>query len=331
MRLPRPIRAIATACLLTGATAAAAAVAAPAALAQAPAPVPAPLVLSGPADGAELTAGSAPALHARGVPGDSTLELHVSASPQPLDACGRIGTDIARAGGVPLGGDPELFDFPTAGWFATVGTYYWQVSRQGADGTCVATEARRLILTAATGARPDLGALPALSTERIPRRIGSSNGATFVIRTGGIPPGVSRARFLELVRNSARRWRLHSEGRRPGGPVFGNGRSEVGFSNVQVPRQALGVTIFGRRGVGGRRERDLILRADIPWEAGPEHPTRGRIDLETVLLHEFGHVAGNRFHVPRGCRNTPMVVGLATGEWWRSTADFSYRACNRGG
>jgi hypothetical protein len=331
MRLPGPIRALAAACLLTGAPAAAAALTAPPALAQTPAPVPAPLVLSGPADGAALSAGTAPPLHARSPVGDAGLELHVSASPQVLDACGRIGAEVVRAAAVPVAGDPELFDFPSSGWFDAPGTYYWQVSRAAADGTCAATEARRLVLAAATGAPPDLGALPVLSTERIPRRIGSSNGATFVIRTSGVPRGVSKARFLELVRNSARRWRLHSAGARPGRAVFGNGRSEVGFSNLQVPRQALGVTIFGRRGAGGRRERDLILRADLPWEDGPAHPTRGRIDLETVLVHEFGHVAGNRFHVPRGCRNTPMVVGLATGEWWRSTADFSYRACNGGG
>src|SRR5215213_4775370 len=140
MRLSRPIRALATACLLTGPPAAAAATAAPAALAQAPAPAPAPLVLSGPADGAQLTAGSAPA-----------LQLRVSASPQVLDACGRIGAEVAQAAGVPLGGDPELFDFPTSGWFATPGTYYWQVSRASADGTCAATEVRRLVLTAPTG------------------------------------------------------------------------------------------------------------------------------------------------------------------------------------
>jgi hypothetical protein len=322
MRLLRPIRALAAACLLAGAAAT------PAAHAQAPG---APLVLSGPADGAELTAGTAPELRARGVVGDTGLELHVSAAPTPLDACGRIGAEVAQAAGVPVAGDPELFDFPTSGWFATPGTYYWQVSRAAADGTCTATEARRLVLTAATGERPDVGTLPMLSTERIPRRIGSSNGATFTIRTAGVPPSVSKARFLELVRNSARRWRLHSAGTRPGRAVFGNGRSEVGFSNLQIPRSALGVTIFGRPGAGGRRERDLILRADIPWQDGPEHPTRREIDLETVILHELGHFAGNRFHIPRGCRDTPMVVGLATGEWWRSTRDFAYRACIRGG
>ncbi|HEX2102972.1 MAG TPA: hypothetical protein VHF51_04935 [Solirubrobacteraceae bacterium] len=328
MRLPGPTRALAAACLFAGMPAAAAVLTAPTALAQAPG---APLVLSGPVDGAELRAGTVPPLSARGVGGDAGLELHVSASPQPLDACGRIGAEVARAAGVPVAGDPELFDFPTSGWFATPGTYYWQVSRAAADGTCTATEARRLILAAATGQRPGVGVLPVLSAERIPRRIGATNGATFVIRTAGIPRGVSKARFLRLVRNSARRWRLHSAGARPGRAVFGNGRSEVGFSNLQAPRQALGVTIFGRRNANGRRERDLILRADIPWEDGPEYPTRRRMDLETVILHELGHMAGNRFHVPRGCSNTPMVVGLATGEWWRSTADFSFRGCDGGG
>jgi len=201
------------------------------------------------------------------------------------------------------------------------------VSRTGADGSCTATEVRSLVLTAPLPARPDLAGL---SQQRIPTSVGRSNGATFVIRTGGVPAGVSRARFLALVRNSGRRWRLHSAGTVPGRPRFGNGRSEVGFSTTQVPRGALAVTIIGRRR-GGGLERDLIIRADIPWQAGPDHPTRAQIDLETVILHEFGHVAGNRFHVPRGCRDTPMVVGLASGEWWRSTTDFSYRACNTAG
>jgi hypothetical protein len=283
-----------------------------------------PLALSGPADGASLIAGAGPGLQARSVAGDSGLQLRVSASPQPIDACGRINAEIAQANGTPSATDPALYDFPAGRWFDRPGTYYWQISRAGADGLCAATPVRRLVLTPPVPSQP---ALAGLSNERIPRSIGRSNGASFVIRTGGIPPGVSRARFLALVRNAARRWGLHSLGTAPGRPRFGNGRSEVGFSTAQVPRQALAVTIVGRRQANGRRERDLILRADLPWEQGPERPTRARIDLETVLLHEFGHVAGNQFHVPRGCRDTPMVVGLATGEWWRSTTDFSYRAC----
>jgi hypothetical protein len=287
-----------------------------------------PLAPSGPADGTRLTAGADPGLQARGVAGDTGLELRVSRSAQPVDACLRIGAEVAQAPGRVSAADPALFSFATGAWYATPGTYYWQVVRTGADGSCAATEARQLVLASGVPSGPDLAGL---SSERIPGRIGSSNGASFVIRTGGIPAGVDRARYLTLVRNAARRWRLHSLGTVPGRPVFGNGRSEVGFSTAQVPRQALAVTVFGRRRSDGRRERDLILRADLPWEQGPDHPTRGRIDLQTVLLHEFGHVAGNRFHVPRGCRDTPMVVGLATGEWWRSTTDYSYRACNRTG
>jgi hypothetical protein len=283
-----------------------------------------PLVLSGPADGASLTAGAAPGLQARSVAGDSGLQLRVSASPEATDACARINAEVAQADATPAANDPALYDFPTGPWYDSAGTYYWQVSRAGADGSCAATPVRRLVLTAAVPSQPDLAGL---SNERIPRSIGHSNGASFVIRTGGIPRGVSRGRLLALVRNAARRWGLHSLGTLPGTPRFGNGRSEVGFSTAQVPRQALAVTVVARRRANGRRERDLILRADLPWEQGPEHPSRARIDLETVLLHEFGHVAGNAFHVPRGCSDTPMVVGLATGEWWRSTTDFSYRAC----
>lgn len=312
MRLPRIARSILAACVL--------AAGAPAPAAAAPGD---PLAPEGPAAGARLTAGTAPALRARSVAGDSGLELRVSRNPAAIDACGRINAEVAQAPGTAVAADPALYDFPTARWYDQPGTYFWQVIRTGPDGSCTATAARQLFLEAALPARPELAGL---SQERIPRTVGSSNGASFQIRTGGIPAGMSRVRFLALVRNSGRRWRLHSLGTLPGQPRFGNGRSEVGFSTSQVPRQALAVTIVGRRR-GGGLERDLILRADIPWQVGPDHPTRAQVDLETVILHEFGHVAGNRFHVPRGCRDTPMVVGLASGEWWRSTSDFSYRAC----
>jgi hypothetical protein len=316
MRRPRLAVALAAAAALLG-TAAAPAGAAPGD----------PLALSGPADGARLTAAAAVALHVRGVAGDTGIELRVSRSPAVLDACGRIGAEVAFAAGTPEAGDPSLFDFATGRWFDQPGTYYWQADRAGADGSCSATEVRRLTLTAALPVPP---ALAGLSQERIPRSIGRSNGASFRIRTSGVPAGVSPARFLALVRNSARRWRLHSLGTLPGSPRFGNGRSEVGFSTTQVPRAALAVTIIGRRR-GGGLERDLLIRAAVPWDEGPAHPTRRQYDLETVILHEMGHFAGNEFHVPRGCRDTPMVVGLARGEWWRSTTDFSYRACNTGG
>jgi hypothetical protein len=318
MRRPRPaLRAAVLACLLTALTA-------PAAMAAGE-----PISLIGPADGARLTAGASVVLRAGSFSGDTGLVLHISRSADPVDGCGRIGGDVAEAAGVPLARDLSLHEFPAGRWFDVPGTYYWQVSRAEGDGTCTVTGVRRITLASATASRPDLAGL---SSERIPSRIGSSNGATFVIRTSGIPAGVSRARFLALVRGAGRRWRLHSAGTVPGRPVFGNGRSEVGFSASEVPREALGVTISGRSFRRGRTiERDLILRPGLPWEPGPAHPQRDEVDLETVILHEFGHFAGNSFHVPRGCTNTPMVVGLAGGEWWRSTTDFSYRACGDSG
>ncbi len=316
-------RAAVAACL------AVAALAAPAAAWAAEPPRP-----SGPAEGARVVAGSPVALLARGVAGETTVGLRISRSPEPIDDCGRIGGEIADVTGVALANDLALYGFSTARWYDRRGTYFWQVARTAPDGTCAAAPARTIDVVAppaGSAQRPRAGTgLPRLSRAPIPRRIGASNNTTFVIRTGGLPSRLSRSRYVSLVRNSGRRWRLHWGGTEPGRPVFGNGRSEVGFDTGLVPPGALAVTITGpdfRAGSVGRLERDLVLRADLPWQQGPAYPSRTQIDLETVLLHEFGHVAGNRGHVRRGCRDTPMIVGLARGEWWRSSGDFSFRRC----
>jgi hypothetical protein len=315
MRLCSVRRAAVAACLAT------AALALPATAFAAEPPLP-----SGPPDGAEVTAGSPVALNARGVAGETALVLRISRAGQPIDACGRIGGDVAEGAGVPAAADPALYEFATPRWYDTPGTYFWQVSRTAPDGTCAAAPARALTVSAAA-------ALPRLSRAVLPRRIGSSNHATYVIRTGGVPASVARSRFLSLARNTGRRWRLRSIGTRRGRPMFGNGHSEVGFSTRLVPSAALAVTVSGpnfRAGSAGEVERDLILRADLPWQPGPAYPDRTQIDLETVLLHEFGHFAGNHRHVARGCRDTPMIIGLARGEWWRSPGNFSFRGCPSG-
>src|SRR3954468_5472018 len=156
MRRPRLFALLAT-------TALAAVAAAPAAAAPGD-----PLVLSGPADAAQLTAGVAVDLRARGVAGDSGLELRVSRTPAVIDACGRINAEVAQAPGTPEAGDPALFDFPTGRWFDQPGTYYWQVSRIGADGSCTATEGRRLTLTRALPPQP-----AAAAAERAARPAGA--------------------------------------------------------------------------------------------------------------------------------------------------------------
>jgi hypothetical protein len=302
--------------------AAALSVATSAVLAAAPAVASAaPPAPSGPPDGAVLSAGTPVALHARGTAREAGLWLRVSSSPQAVDDCGRIAADVAQAYGVPLAADPALFDFRAGPWYQRPGTYFWQVHRAGAGGACEAAPVRRLTVVAASARTR----APRLSHSLIPRSIGASNHSAFTVRLGGIPRSVARSRFLALARTAGRRWRLRYAGARAGRPVLGNGRSEVGFATRYVPAGALAVTIV-RRYRGGGSERDLFLRADLPWQQGPAHPTLTEVDLETVLLHEFGHVAGNRRHAPR-CRDTPMIVALGRGEWWRSPRDFSFRFC----
>src|SRR4051794_22993596 len=86
-----------------------------------------PLALSGPADGASLTAGSPPLLRARSVEGDTGLELRVSSRPDAIDACGRINAEVAQAPGTAVATDAALYDFVAGRWFDEPGRYYWQV------------------------------------------------------------------------------------------------------------------------------------------------------------------------------------------------------------
>jgi hypothetical protein len=47
-------------------------------------------------------------------------------------------------------------------------------------------------------------------------------------------------------------------------------------------------------------------------------------DLESVLIHELGHFAGNKEHAAQ-CTNSPMASGLAAGEWWHGPRNrFSF-------
>ena len=57
-----------------------------------------------------------------------------------------------------------------------------------------------------------------------------------------------------------------------------------------------------------------------------EYPDDNHIDLESVVLHELGHMAGNRHHQPR-CTNSPMVESLGRGEWWHTPQDWFERTC----
>jgi hypothetical protein len=216
--------------------------------------------------------------------------------------------------------------------------------RLAAVATATATAALALPAGAsaqAPGTRP-------LATAPIPSAVGGSTGGTFIVDSAGVPPTVGRARFELLARTIGRRWRLVPVATHRVRPRTHNGRDEVGFAAPgELESGVLGATLVRLRpGARARRvctslgcqrryrradivERDILLAPGVAWQPGPALPTRAQIDLESVLIHEMGHFAGNPTHVPRGCRNTPMVVALAAGEWWHSPTDFSYRACSR--
>ena len=74
-----------------------------------------------------------------------------------------------------------------------------------------------------------------------------------------------------------------------------------------------------------RVEEDIVIGRTMPWQAGPAYPTAWQVDLETVLLHEFGHVAGHG-HVT-GCVSSPMWTSLSMGDWWRGSGDMRHAGC----
>lgn len=336
--------------LCAAAFAAAAVLAAPAA---AQAPVPTPVA---PADGATAQAGTPLTFTARG---QGVLVVRVARTPAAVDGCGAIAEDGGRFDGAPSPGDPTLVQFTAPAGLAA-GEWFWQV---GDPADCSAGPVRRITITgsgATTPATPGTpavtptpaptGALPKLARAPIPSRIGTSNHALLVLALGEGSPSVSRSRLTALVRNSARRWRLDARGPVKRVPRVGDGHDDVGFAAALVSQGALGTTTLLRQNyVRVRRvcaatgcrttrtplgtrvvERDLALLPDVPWAEGPAHPTSEEYDLETVVLHELGHWAGNLRHTPVGCHDTPMVKGLGPGEWWRSSSDWHYDACGAG-
>jgi hypothetical protein len=135
---------------------------------------------------------------------------------------------------------------------------------------------------------------------------------------------VSAARFKALARRAAARWGLRAGGWTKRIAGVQDGHSVAGFSS-DVPAGVLGLETDYVR-AGKIVERDLALRADENWAAGPGYPGLDQVDLESVVLHELGHMAGNKKHSAR-CANSPMDEALGAGEWWRGPRDKWYGAC----
>jgi hypothetical protein len=190
-----------------------------------------------------------------------------------------------------------------------------------------------------------------LARAPIPRALGRRRpGLRYVVSLAGRPSGVSRGRWQALTRVAGRRWGMRHRYDTNARVRRGDGVVSVGFG--RVPAGALGVqddrfverwraaftrcdarrcVRYPRRFLGRRLvDQDVTIRdRGVRWQAGPTLPGPQEYDLESVLVHEMGHLAGNKGHAP-ACAATPMTEGLANGDWWRSPTDFSFRACSAG-
>jgi hypothetical protein len=193
---------------------------------------------------------------------------------------------------------------------ARPGTYWWQAHSAAGAGSV-----RTLTVT-----------LPAADRGRGPLypRYGRRGHGSFYLSSANWPAGLDGLRFQTLARTAAKRWGLRAltwtsvkAGRRDGFNV-------AGFSS-KLPAGALGLEIdYAKQ--GRVVEQDLTLRADADWNAGPGYPQLDQVDLQSVLLHELGHMAGAKRHQKR-CKNSPMVAALGAGEWWRGAKDYFFADC----
>lgn len=198
------------------------------------------------------------------------------------------------------------------------GVYWWQAVATGADGTRVPGPLRPMRVT-----------LPAAGLVKgtISSRYGKQGRGGFAITVKRKPSEVSRARLWSVAATSARRWGLRAEGWTTRRPVSGDGISVLGFG--PLPRGVMGLTRSRvRRDTGVTVEADVILNDRLRWEEGPDYPWFDEADLETVVLHELGHFAGNHSHVS-GCTSSPLNRYGSLGEWWRAPGDRFRLDCTR--
>jgi hypothetical protein len=194
------------------------------------------------------------------------------------------------------------------------GRYYWQAYLQG-ETEQVIGPVQKLVVT-----------LPASDRGRgsLSPRFGRKGASAFLVSSVNRPPSVSKSRFRSLARTTAARWKLRAASWTTAVAGVRDGKSVAGFS-ADVPTGVLGLeTDFLRN--GRVVERDLALNTAEDWNAGPGYPGLAQIDLESVLLHELGHMAGNKRHQPR-CANSPMIEALGAGEWWRGARDHWFEGC----
>jgi hypothetical protein len=198
------------------------------------------------------------------------------------------------------------------------GHYFWQAYLTG-DAATAAEEpvgpVQELVVTTPMADRGRGSLFP---------RFGRRGKDSFYLSSANFPANVDGARFQTLAKTTSARWGLKAKRWTSVEAGVEDGYNVAGFS-TRVADDTLGVqTDFMRAGIV--IERDLELNANQLWAAGPEYPALDEIDLESVLLHELGHMAGNKRHLAR-CSNSPMGKALGAGEWWRGSRDKWFGGC----
>ena len=184
----------------------------------------------------------------------------------------------------------------------------------------------------------------------------ANSDSLYVNTANDRPSSVDAQRLYELSDKSASRWNLEVVGNSSAAPGAKDGTQVIGFSDSTNPA-ALGVTTVWNRThyrlkttrtckrVKGKRrckttrryvkdgvevvEKDIQLNPLVPWEQGPSYPTPPEYDLESTILHEYGHFAHplKDNHIS-GCENTPMIESLAPGEYWRDADEWLRIGCS---
>jgi hypothetical protein len=201
------------------------------------------------------------------------------------------------------------------------GHYYWQAyvtgdAAEGAEEPIGPVQGLDVTLPAADKGRGSLSP-----------RFGKTGRTSFYLSSKRFPAGVSGKRFQTVIKTAATRWGLKALRWTSVKAGVKDGFNVAGFSS-DVPSGTLGVqTDFMKH--GRIVESDLALRTGENWNPGPNYPALDEIDLESVLLHELGHMAGNKKHTAR-CANSPMDDALGAGEWWRGARDKWFGDCTSG-
>ncbi|HWK29662.1 MAG TPA: hypothetical protein VNS09_24060 [Solirubrobacter sp.] len=193
------------------------------------------------------------------------------------------------------------------------GHYYWQAYLTGGDVVGPVQELSVRLPYADRG------------RGKLYPKFGQRGVRQFHLSSAAFPAEVSRERFRALARTTATRWSLKTLRWTSAPAGVQDGVSVAGFSTA-VARDVLGVQTDYVRD-GRVVESDLALNAREHWAEGPDYPALDQVDLESVLLHELGHMAGNKKHRAQ-CANSPLMEALGAGEWWRGPRDKWFGSCD---